>query len=260
MKIAILIPVYNDETGLLKTLKLLEDEKLSLEIIIVAEGKMSYILPEYCGKNKITLIKLEDKTGLENSLNAGLQKAFSLKCDLIARLDAGDEPLKERFQSQLKVMELNQGIGLVGVHASFETPKGEHLFNWKPPHEKSRLLKFMHLQNPFVHSGVMYRAETIRQVGLYKHKTPSAEDYDLFFRISKVSEIFMIPKILMKCELNPKGLSIRKRKEQVGSIIKIKLRYFNPFYIESYVGLIRGSISYVVPFNFLTRVKSILWK
>jgi glycosyltransferase involved in cell wall biosynthesis len=259
--LAILIPVFNDEDGCSKTLNSIEGEQITAKIIIVEDGSAKPInLPEFCGRNRIYGIRTQPHSGFEAALNQGILTALEMECDLVARLDAGDQIYPGRFQLQVETMALNPMLGLIGVHTEFVNPDGMTLYRWRPPHDLRKIRRFMHLQNPFVHSGVMYRASMVKEVGMYRTNTPAAEDYDLFFRISQKFDVAILPKILMKCELNPTGISVKKRKQQIKSTISIKMRYFAPMLIESYIGIFRGLISYILPLETVNLIKKILWK
>lgn len=261
MKLALLVPVFNNQKGFQDTLSSLNHLSIPVEIIVVDDGSSPALsTPKSYLQNSVHLVRFEKNLGIEEALNAGIRMAIQLDCDLIARLDAGDSLLQGRLEQQLRIMTQDTRIGIVGVHTQFVTPDGVPLYIWRPPSEAKRLRRFMHLQNPFVHSGVMYRTSIVEEAGYYRHDTPAAEDYDLFFRIAKISQVAMIPEVLMRCELNPKGVSLSRRKRQAFSLLLVRIRYFEPLVIESYLGLIRGIIAYLLPVEALTRVKNWLWK
>lgn len=222
----LLIPVYNDPGGLETTLRSLESQSFEYEILIVDDG--SSIPPSIEGNRinlRISILRLQKNEGIVSALNVGLDYALSRDYSYIARLDAGDVPLDGRFVKQLELLQSNPRIGLVGAYTQFVNPQGKHLYVWKPPHESKKLRRFMHMQNAFVHSSVMYPTAVIREVGGYRNSYVGAEDFDLFWRIARKYEIAMIPEILMRCELNPKGLSMRKRRQQLSSILTLRLKY-----------------------------------
>lgn len=260
-KLAVLIPCFNNPSGLETTLRLLEPIQTPFDVVIVDDGSIPALeIPKNIGSHAIQALRLEQNQGIEGALNAGLAWILEHEYGFIARLDAGDEPRSDRFEKQLGVLVLQPKIGLVGVHTEFVRPSGERLYVWRPPTEPKQLRSFMHLQNPFVHSGVMYRANAIRDVGVYGHTFPAAEDYELFWRIACRFEIAMIGEVLMCCELNPAGISVQKRRRQSVSLLRVRLRYFDPRVLESYVGVLRGALAYALPLEMVNAIKGHLWK
>lgn len=260
-KLAVLIPVFNDQHGLETTLTALAMCLENADVWIVDDGSETPIeVSSIGGLNSLHLIRIPSNQGIVAALNTGLARILDAGYTYIARLDAGDIPLKDRFKRQLQLLTSSSKIGLVGVHTEFVNPQGELLYAWRPPHEVEKLRRFMHMQNAFVHSSVMYTAAAIREVGGYRDKYPGAEDFDLFWRIMQKYEVAMIPEVLMRCELNPKGLSLRKRRQQLSSITALRLEHFDPYVKESYLGLFRGLLSTILPIWFVNLLKQFFWR
>jgi glycosyltransferase involved in cell wall biosynthesis len=261
IELAVLIPCFNNRSGLRGTLRSLENIQTAFDVIVVDDGSSPPLeVPNHIGSHAVHALRLEKNQGIEAALNAGLAWILERGYGLIARLDAGDEPAPDRFEKQVTVMLEHPDVGLIGVHTEFVLPSGESLYTWRPPSEPERLRRFMHLQNPFVHSGAMYRTSAIRAVGVYGHAFPAAEDYELFWRIAHRFGVAMIGEVLMRCELNPAGISVQKRKRQSASLLRVRLRYFNPHVLESYVGVLRGTLAYVLPLEIVNVIKGRLWK
>lgn len=259
-KLAVLIPVYNDPKGLEITLDGLKNHAEALDIWVVDDGSETPVhLPKSGRSDSIRVLRIPYNQGVVGALNTGLRRILQEGYSYIARLDAGDMPLPGRFAQQLAFFHSNPKLGLVGTHTEFVDLEGQLLYIWRPPTNPVLLRKFMHLQNPFVHSSVMYTSEAIRTVGLYSEYYPASEDYELFFRIAKRYEIAMVGDILMRCELNPKGLSVRKRNAQMRSALSVRLRNFDPMIFESYKGLVRGAISSILPLDWVNAIKRQIW-
>jgi glycosyltransferase involved in cell wall biosynthesis len=259
-RLALLIPVYNDQKGLEITLSALVNHAEPLDIWIVDDGSdVPVQVPKASGSNNIFVLRTPHNQGIVGALNTGLEQILHKKYCYIARLDAGDIPLTGRFAKQLERFYANPRLGLVGTHTEFVDAEGQLLYMWQPPTNPVHLRRFMHLQNPFVHSSVMFGSEVIRTVGCYSEKFSASEDYELFFRIAKRFEIAMVGEVLMRCDLNPNGLSVRKRNAQMRSALAIRLKNFDPLIIESYKGLLRGAISSKLPLSWVNEIKRLLW-
>ena len=96
------------------------------EIIIIKDG----ILDEYKdnlltkfqnkAKEKIRVISLEKNLGLGNALNVGLNKC---NYDIVARMDADDIAMSNRFELQLKFMTTHN-VDILGSFAKAIDMKG----------------------------------------------------------------------------------------------------------------------------------------
>ena len=107
-EIIIIIPYYNNCTGLEKSIASIK-EKINIDVIIIDDGS----------KNKLDIIKLKKKykageifykkhkqnKGIAISLNIGLDFAREQKYKYIARLDAGDLCYKNKFKLQYSYLK-----------------------------------------------------------------------------------------------------------------------------------------------------------
>ena len=111
----------------------------------------------------------------------------------------------------------------------------------------------------FVHPAVMFRTEMINLYGVYPTDYKSAEDYAYFFKFVKNHDVANIDDFLVQIEINPKGISLTKRKQQVANRIRV-IR--NNFYFGFYpvYGLFRSVILYIMPTGLLLFLKKILFR
>jgi hypothetical protein len=109
----------------------------------------------------------------------------------------------------------------------------------------------------FIHPSIMFRIKVIDEVGLYPTNYKYAEDYAYFFKIIKKLKTANINKILLQYEVNPKGLSINKRKQQLRSRLKIILDNFDGSFYAFY-GLFRNLILYFLPYSLIFLLKRFL--
>lgn len=136
-------------------------------------------LCEYCKKDeRIRLIRNKRNVGLAVTLNHCLKIASG---DYIARMDADDISVLERFEKQIHFLEKNREYAMVGSNAELidaENIWGRRVMPEKP--EKKDFLK----NSPFIHPSIIFRAETLQQLGGYSNQTYAlrTEDYELFMR------------------------------------------------------------------------------
>ncbi|XCB29835.1 glycosyltransferase [Arcanobacterium hippocoleae] len=130
------------------------------------------------GKTKLTVIATPENHGLSHALNLGLE---ACEYDIVARADADDISLPERFAKQIPYIE--SGYDLVGsALTEFTDNENERGLTRKMPETAAEIRKAARLRDPFNHPTVVYRASKIRECGKYQHVN-HMEDYWLFARM-----------------------------------------------------------------------------
>jgi hypothetical protein len=84
-------------------------------------------------------------------------------------------------------------------------------------------------------------------VGSYSTDYPAAEDYELFFRIMQHARAATIGEPLTTLTVAGGGISIRRRRAQVLSRVRVQWRYFDPWRWESYGGIALTLLLLLVP-------------
>ena len=80
------------------------------------EPLVNEILNKYSKEPKIQVINLETNVGLASTLNHGIQRALELEgIKYIARMDADDLSLPHRLECQIKYLERNPSIDILGT-------------------------------------------------------------------------------------------------------------------------------------------------
>lgn len=191
------------------------------------------------------------------ALNAGLEK-YASGYDYIARLDCGDLCQRQRIERQVKFLDANQDCYLVGSWVEFTTTNGQHLFTLRHPTSYSDIKRRMFLNAAFTHPAVMFRSSVLEAVGFYPLNFPAAEDYAFFFSIISRFPAQNIPEVLVRCTVDPHGISSKKRKTQILSRIAVIVDNFN-FSPYAFYGVVRSCIVLFMPRKvsvFLNKLRS----
>jgi hypothetical protein len=264
-QIAVLLPHYNNYSGLQLTLNSLLNESEEFIVFVFDDGsdevnKTEEIIKYYGNQLDIRFIKNAENIGIAKTLNKGLKYIIELKeYDFIARIDAGDVSLNDRFKHQKQAFLNDKDLGLVASWVRFVDIERNKLFEFKPPTKHCKLKKDIFLYNPFVHSSAMYRLDSIIKVGFYSLNYPALEDHAYFFKIIKVFKTFNVQNVLMECEISKNGVSIRRRKEQTRSRIKLILDEYK-FGFYPTLGLFRAILTHILPQKLLILMKRFLYK
>lgn len=194
--------VYNAEKYIEEAIQsVLNQTYNNFEFIIINDGSKDNslkIIEKFLSKDdRIILIDRENK-GLVSSLNEGILKS---KGNFIARMDADDICLPNRFEEQLNFMKKNSDVGVCG---SWIKLFGEDFKSkvWKIPSNDQRLKAELLFSSCFAHPSVMIRKNVLLDNDfLYDESYTHAEDFELWIRLSNVTNFANINMVLLKYRL-----------------------------------------------------------
>lgn len=156
------------------------------EIVLVRDGlvpvTLEAVLIEYETRypDVFNIIRLEQNGGLGNALKLGVETA---KYDIVARMDSDDICLPNRFELQLKYMELHPNVDIIGGQMTefIDTPDniiGKRIV----PCTNDEIYNFMKNRCALNHVTVMFRKEAVLKAGNYQDWFWN-EDYYLWVRM-----------------------------------------------------------------------------
>ncbi|WP_438855347.1 glycosyltransferase [Agromyces sp. M3QZ16-3] len=123
--------------------------------------------------------RIEQNAGLAAALDTGL--ALS-EHDIVARMDADDISLPERFAAQLPLIE-RDGLDLVGTGMlEFLDDDGSIVGRRVPRTGQAEIERYARFHDPFSHPTVVYRRSAVERAGGYQ-PLGLMEDYWLFARM-----------------------------------------------------------------------------
>jgi len=194
--VSVVLPVYNSAAYLRLAIEsVLEQTYSTWELLLVNEMDSDDGSREICKfyellDNRVHFIQNEEKLGLAESLNKGMRQA---RGQYIARLDADDLAHSDRFAKQVRYLETNKNVGICGSwQHHFGTTDWIHKPAEKPEQCRANLLFWCDL----CHSTLMLRKSVIDKYDLYFDNSFLAEDYELWTRALRVTEIANIPEVL----------------------------------------------------------------
>lgn len=260
-KLAILIPVFNDDRGLNKTIDALENSLLPkcTTIVVVDDGSDPPVRVSDSRSLNIKLIRKRENGGIVSAMNTGLRWIYERDFDFIGRIDAGDIASDSRFIQQLKILELDERIVIVGGAADFETIEGNRLFRFNLPCDDDGIRAQAAVRSPFVHPAVLMRASACKNVGYYSECFPAAEDYDFFMRILKKGEGRNLNEVVVRKEVAG-GISVKRRRTQLISTAKVQFHSFAILSWRAYFGVAVTLVRLSLPYGIALKLKTIFWK
>lgn len=230
--VSVVMPVYNGALYLKEAVdSIISQTHTNFELIIINDGSTDNseeIILSY-DDTRIRYIVNEKNSGICVTLNKGLDAAQG---KYIARMDCDDISVPERLQKQLEYMEQHPSIGVVGSDIIvFGEGIQERLFTFE--HDKNCCKAGLLFHTCFPHPVVMIRKSLLDEHNLrYDDEYRGLEDFELWYRISKYSEVTNLPYPL---------LYYRKHKSQetqnVSLKVKAKLKEFLSDRVSEYVAL-----------------------
>lgn len=191
-KISVVMPVYNTKEKYLREAieSILNQTYSDFEFIIINDGSTNNaedVILSYKDK-RIKYFKQENK-GVANTLNYGFDIAQG---EYIARMDSDDISLPNRFEKQIKFLEENKDIAILGSwHEEF------HKQHIRKPSYEIKLLDLFR-GNLVSHPTIMLRKNDLDKYQLRYDPSFTCEDYELWSRIARYLKFHNLQEVLLK--------------------------------------------------------------
>lgn len=181
-KLAVILSVYKNDRPLefeWCIRSLLEQTYQKIDIWIQFDGKVDPAIESFLqtlDKGSIYVRKRLENKGLAFSLNELLAEVLQHGYAYIARMDADDLCLPERFEHQIDYLESHPDVDIVGgyIREIDEHGKGIALVRYPLVHEEMKC--FFGKRNPLAHMTVVFRKSYFMKAGLYPTHTHKDED------------------------------------------------------------------------------------
>lgn len=188
-KIAVLLPVYKKDTVdyLSKAVEsILYQTYKEFHLYIGVDGpvgediKASLIILDR--QERVSVVWFPANRGLACVLNDLLELSFKEGFEFIARMDADDISVLNRFEMQMKFLSEHPDIDVVGGFASGIDEKGD-LRNviTKHPETPEECRRIFAYTNPLGHPAVLFRKRFFDKAGLYRPEYRTNQDTLLWY-------------------------------------------------------------------------------
>lgn len=237
LMISVIMPVFNAERFLKPAIQSILDQTFTdFELIIIDDGSKDNSFEVADGFRKIDsrikLIRLSINQGAANASNVALRSA---RGKYIARMDADDISLPERFSRQVEFMETHPDVGISGSRMQFMEESGR-LLSTIPPLFQGDLSIHWHslFESPFFNPTVMIRKSMFDKYNLqYNLSAVYGEDYELWSRLLPLTKGENLSEVLLRYRLHPQSITHRYRhiddkKEVIVNIAASAVRAYLP--------------------------------
>lgn len=229
--ISVIIPMYNASETIVKVLNSIKNQTLDCdyEVLVVNDGSKDDSkskVEHYILDNPDSNLTLIDKPngGVSTARNAGLK---ACKGDFIAFLDSDDEWYPDKLEKQLKLLESNPEIDLLGCGF-------DGLYFTNVPEDS--LLKIdinkLIFKNYFQPSTVIMKRKVFEVIGYFDENQKHAEEGNYFIRIANRFDCYFCNMKVInygdgKSGFGASGLSANLKEMHLGFIKNLKFAYEN---------------------------------
>jgi len=216
--VSVVMPVHNGRKYLGSAIEsILAQTWRDFEMISVDDGSTdgsASILKDYQQQDgRVVIITHPQNLGIVSALNHGLKAA---RGKYIARMDADDISLPERFEQQVEFLESHPQVGVVGTEAIFIDDQDRKITRMSHPHDDLSIRWTSLLANVFFHPTVMIRRAVLVEYDLeYRADFQSlGQDYELWLRLLEHCQAANLKQPLLYYRVHPESISSQQKQEQ----------------------------------------------
>jgi glycosyltransferase involved in cell wall biosynthesis len=213
-QISVILPVHNGEKFIAEAVNsVLSQTYRDFELIIINDGssdRTDEILSTY-SDDRIRIVNNSSSLRLSRSLNKGIELSQG---KFIARMDADDISLPERFEKQLIFLDKHPEIGVVGCQAKKIDENGNIVGRFTHPTEPEIIKWDLFFETPLTHPTIMMRADIAKSTDGFSPDLIASVDYDYWSRLVKVTKLANLPEDLLLYRVHLENMTTKYRDEQ----------------------------------------------
>lgn len=197
-RVTVLLSVFNDQDYIGEAIEsVLGQTFKDFELLIVDDCSTDSTVEIIKGYSdpRIRLVVNDRNIDISRSLNKGLGLA---RGKYIARHDSDDISMPQRLERQVDFLDKNKDIAAVGARTEFIDEGGGHTGYWNQEVFPEDIFYALSYRCPLTSSSMTYDKGRIMSLGGYDESSSHAEDYELFYRVSRTYKIYVIPEYLVK--------------------------------------------------------------
>lgn len=255
-KISVIMPAYNAEKYIAEAINsILSQTFTDFEFIIINDASTDSTkeIVESFQDQRIKLLNNEQNKGVAKSLNIGIATA---KGKYIARMDADDISLPQRFQTQINFMEQNTDIDICG---SWAETFGCNQNTIKHPLLHSEIRDKSFFACSMTHPTIIFKRILNLQ---YSSDFPRAEDYDLWCRKINELKFANVPDFLIRYRTHEYQVSSMNRTNQDRDADLIRIRNLSNIGIklseednQRYLNIVAGNVAQTNNYELASAIK-----
>ena len=208
-EISVLLPIYNAGPFLRPAIEsILGQRSRDFELVLIDDGSTdgSADVAAACRDDRIRVVRHETNRGLAATLNEGLQLA---RGPLVARQDQDDLSHLDRLARQAEVFGREPSLALLGTRGHVIDEQDRHVGDVDRPLEPASVRWYSIVDNPFIHTSVMFRRDVVRDLGGYCERYAHSEDFELWSRVVRLHGAWNLPDRLISYRLRKESMTDR---------------------------------------------------
>jgi glycosyltransferase involved in cell wall biosynthesis len=211
--VSVVVPVYNAARYLTPALESVRRQTLAdFELIAVDDGSTDAspgMLAALAKTEPRLRVVSRPNTGIVGALNDGLALA---RGEFVARMDADDLCLPERFARQVAYLRQHPDCVAVGSAFRYIDSSGGHLKECVRTSEHDAIERELLGGNGgiLIHPATLFRRAAIEQVGRYRELAQWVEDLDLYLRLARVGRLANLPDVLLHYRLHEQSVNFTR--------------------------------------------------
>lgn len=216
--ISVVMSNYNTEEAYLRAAieSVLNQTYENFEFIIVDDCSTnnSVDVIESYKDNRIKLIKNKKNMGITKSLNVALRNASG---EFVARMDADDVSLSQRFEKQVEFLAKNPEYIACGTAIKIigGQDEGKIIHRTIPDIETFRIYLLFGNYPNIAHPTAMFNHSLLKKFGIeYDERCPLAQDYKMWVNCSKYAPCYNLEEVLLQYRVHDKAVSVAKQQQQ----------------------------------------------
>lgn len=222
-KISVIMPAYNAETYIKEAIdSILSQTYGDFELIVLndcSKDRTEEIILSYTDP-RIVYLKNPQNMGVAATLNRGLAVAGGT---YIARMDADDISLPERFAQQVAFLDANPQVAVLGTNSETFDENGPLYTGWSATNPAQMKVDLL-FSCGVAHPSVMMRKAVIQQLGGYDPEFEGMEDYDLWCRVAEHHGVTTLEDILLRYRVHSGQVTKNPSKKYMERLRRLKLR------------------------------------
>jgi GT2 family glycosyltransferase len=207
-RVSVVMAVYNGQEYLRPAIdSVLGQTFRDLELIVVNDGSTdaSRDIMVSIDDDRVRLLDNTRNLGLTPSLNRGVEAA---RGEFVARLDADDVATPDRLARQVRFLDRNPDVALVGSAYKNIDTLGRVVRRGQWPRYHLQLRWSLLFYCPFNHSAVTWRRGAVSEaVGLYDESFQYAMDWEYWSRIASRLRVANLRRVLTLYRVGPHSMS-----------------------------------------------------
>jgi GT2 family glycosyltransferase len=215
--ISVLMSVYNAQRYLAQAVESILHQSLTdFEFLIVDDGSTDgslAILQRYAQQDQRIRLLSRANRGLVSSLNQLLELAQG---ELIARMDADDIALPNRFAEQVAFLQQHPEVVCVGGAQDWIDQAGRVLLHHPEAQQNDEIQQLaLSGRTPINHPSAMIRTAALRQVGGYDPSFYPAEDLDLWLKLGEIGQLANLSTTVLQYRQHSQSISEQQQAQQL---------------------------------------------